>query len=205
MKRVIFPLLFVTVTQLFAHQANAAVTIRIFEDGSDVAVTWSGNFNTNSTTFFAAGSANFDGVRPNTGQIFMVQGNVDYYYVSSSALPTLGPGVDRTPWDTSNGDAIFLSFGPGDRPILGLPPGYSSGSSLSGSARVNNTTLSAMGLTPGTYTLSSTNGGVTDSVSIVIEGSAASATATPVPTLPVFGLALLAAAIAALGRRAIRR
>ena len=201
MKRTIFPLIFIALSQALALTANAAVTIRIFEDGQDVAVTWSGSFNTNAATFAGQLPLPVGGVGPSTGFISTTPGDGDVYRVSATEPPVLGPGADRTDWDTSSGDTVAISV----EANLLLPRGYISGAALSGSARANNTTLNAMGLTPGTYTLESTNGGVTDSVSIVIESPAAQATATPVPTLPVFGLALLAAAIAALGRRAIRR
>ena len=197
MKRVILPLLFVALSQLLALAANAAVTIRIFEDGSDVAVTWSGSFNTSAATGGPLSATNnFGGVRPGTGFFSTTPGDSDRYTISD-ALPSLGSGADRTDWDSSSGDIVGLFT----TPSLHLPRGYVSGSSLSGSARVNGTTLSAMGLTPGTYTISSTNAGNTDSVVIIVEAPSAQSAATPVPTLPFFAFALLAVAVAVLGRR----
>jgi PEP-CTERM motif len=59
-------------------------------------------------------------------------------------------------------EASLNGFGP---PTLGLPFGYT-GTELSGTATYDNTTIAALGLTPGTYTYTSTGVGNTFTVNI---------------------------------------
>ena len=74
-----------------------------------------------------------------------------------------------------------------------VPTGYTSGSALSGSATFDSTTLSAMGLTSGTYTASWGSGATADSVTLEV-GSA-------VPEPATFALLLLPLTALGLARR----
>jgi hypothetical protein len=53
-----------------------------------------------------------------------------------------------------------------------VPSGYTSGSSLSDSDTFDSTTISALGLTPGTYTYTWGSGGNADSLTVDIQGAA---------------------------------
>ena len=71
-----------------------------------------------------------------------------------------------------------------------VPAGYTSGSSLTSSATWDNTTISKLGLTPGTYTW--TWGSTTNGTADFIEVDIPSATGVPEPsTLTLLGLGSL--------------
>jgi hypothetical protein len=104
---------------------------------------------------------------------------------------TFGSGTLKLA-NSATGDS--LAFAPGaSLAQIYVPTGYLSGDFLSGTATWNNTTLSKLGLTPGTYTYSWGSGATADSFTLDIGAS-------PVPEPNLLGCLMLPAAWLAFSR-----
>jgi hypothetical protein len=164
-------------------QARAEFIITFAQDGPDVDVTGTGSLNLTALTFDIAGSGVLGIIPRNTTVQIGTAGPLDDYR-GISGPSSFGPG------------GIALT-GSGTGPIVGLfedllvtPDGYVSGSSFTSSATFDNTTISGLGLTPGTYTWTwgSTANGTADDLKIVIPA----ATAVPEPaSLTLLGIGAL--------------
>lgn len=154
--------------------------------GANVVVTGSGTINTTDLTLLGVGPYS-RGVFASSAELVIsssASGSGDIYS-SISGPSSFGPG-----------NVVFADSGTGDftglfDPLneIGVPTGYSSGSSLSGSLTFDNTTIAGLGLTPGTYTWTWGTGLNADSFEIIIPAAAPA----PIPepsTLMMAGLAL---------------
>jgi hypothetical protein len=134
-------------------------------------------------------------------QVELSNGEVTLYG-GTTGPSSIGPG-GLSPATVSSGDAVGVVGGTGDGfgfspDQIVVPFPYTSGSSLSGSATWDNTTISGLGLTPGTYTWTwgSAANGTADDLKVIIPG----AVAAPEPsTLTLLGLGSLG--LLAYGRR----
>ncbi len=133
-----------------APNANAAYIAYMYQDGANVVVTGSGSLNLSGIAYTTSGTAFFAQIGPTLGFLSVGSGNDDAYQnqsISSAiTFPSFGSGT-FTQSDSETGG--FVSIG---HSSLGVPAGYVSGQPLGTStATWNNTTLSALGVTPGTY------------------------------------------------------
>ena len=131
-----------------AGRAEAAVVIDITQVGSNVVITGSGTLDTTGLTYDYSTYAPTEVVPSyNTILIGTYAGPVDIYSGFTSPVGNLGPG-GTTAASSGSGD----TFGINDM-VLDLPGGYTSGP-ISGSSTFENTTIAALGFTPGTYVFS---------------------------------------------------
>ncbi len=158
---------------LCAGNALGAATINIAQSGADVVATFSGSINTDGAT---TGSTGFSsGVIPNWGFVSNGGAAIEFAFVSG---PTgFGPGSSQVFATSSTGD-VFGVFAFSGR--IAVPVGYTSGAPISGAATLANTTVTTLGLTPGTYTYTWGSGGNADSLSVVIAAPNAAPTASSV-------------------------
>jgi hypothetical protein len=112
--------------------------------------------------------------------------SADLFLSAISGPRSFGSG-GFTSSSSSSGNTLLFR---GDFGILALPDGYVSGTSISGLATFNSATFDSLGVTPGTYDYSLTNG--LDSIALDIG-------VTPVPFefYPALGLGVLGGLVAA--------
>jgi hypothetical protein len=159
--------------------ANASVVINVIESGGNVEASFSGSIDLSATQGFDVQSINttlyynaIDGV------MLLASENSDAYDVDVTWTPY---GTGEGNWDTSTGDAFNL-FGFSS---IGVPVGYLSGTSISGTATKFGSTLASTGFDPGSYVSTITNGASTDTITVNIG-------AVPIPAaIWLFGSGLL--------------
>jgi PEP-CTERM motif len=150
--------------------AEAAVTIDIRQSGANVVVAGSGAIELAGLTFFSSGT----GVGPGA-----VEGSSGVAWVGMA-----GASVDlyrgaTGPASFGTGGTISGSSGAGDAfgllgtaittfPLLLVPPGYVSGSALSGSSIFDSATIASLGLTVGTYVYTWGSGASADRLTVDI-------------------------------------
>jgi uncharacterized protein YaiE (UPF0345 family) len=157
-----------------AAPAHAEFIIDIAQDGANVVATGKGAIN---LTGLQASSPNTFGqsLYPNIPFIGLgdEQYITQYSGFSNDSSTNLGSGGGVADSVTS-GDPFFFN-GSKYVPIIGLAESYVSGANLSNSATFDNTTISALGLTPGTYIFNSAD----DDIKFVIAGATVSAVPEP--------------------------
>jgi hypothetical protein len=135
-------------------QAQALVIpgaiIDITQVGANVVMTGSGVIDLDGLTLLGSGPLGTNGIIwPDATEIITGgTGDVDLY-TGASGPTSMGPG-NETLGDSASGD----QFGVGDSTgtfIIFVPAGYDGSTSLSSTATFDNTTLAALGLSPGTY------------------------------------------------------
>jgi hypothetical protein len=179
---------------LLCSHASAAMILTLEQAGSDVVVTASGSIDLTGLTYIASLSGGQSLLVPNGGVIAIQGANDDQY----SGIT--GPG------SFGAGGTAFASSQSGDNFSLGsysdsieVPFGYVSDAPLSATATWDSTTLSAMGVTPGTYTWTWGTGADADSLTLY-------AGVNPPAAAPEPGsLLLLSAGFAAFGGFALRK
>jgi hypothetical protein len=132
--------------------AEAAYVVTITQDGSDVVATGSGSLDLATLTDSGV-SLQAAVLDPSFGSIFLgatTSALVDAYYVSFAGPGSLGSGGYASP-ESGSGPLVGRSNGGGG--LILVPDGYVSGTSLGTSTDTwDNTTIAALGVTPGTYT-----------------------------------------------------
>jgi len=174
--------------------ARADFTFNISQSGSNVVGSGSGSFNLSSLTLFSAGSGGNTGYIDPSG--FVASGGsadtTDWYqgYTVPGNPSNFGTGGGISADSNSTNGFFVLIPGliTGDTAILEVAGGYVSGASFDVSSVWSNTTISGLGLTPGSFTWqwsATSGGGATDSVTVNIAG-------VPEPsTYALFGLGSL--------------
>ncbi len=149
--------------------AKAELVIDITQQGSNVVASASGSLFTQD---LITGLSTFinPAVSGSDGAILMGSGSVTVFGAQLSGPLSFGSGV--AVGASSTNSAVPFGFvantgNPAAEAIL-LPTGYASGTSLSGTDTFDNTTISALGLTPGTYTYDFGSGPFADSVVVNI-------------------------------------
>ncbi|MHB1934930.1 MAG: PEP-CTERM sorting domain-containing protein [Leptospirillum sp.] len=162
--------------------AWAEYIVNLDQVGSNVVATGSGTLNLTALTFDVT-SLVADIMAPSTGDLSIgpsfVKSNV--YFGTFSGPRSFGSGGPSSP-NSGGGDYVSFAYNcncsDGE---LEVPLGYTSGSLLSSNSTWDNTTLTALGVTPGTYTWTWGTGANADS--LVLD---AGVSATPEP--PTFWL-----------------
>jgi hypothetical protein len=173
-----------------AGPADAGEVITVSQVGSDVVATGSGSLDLTGLSFLFSG-VDSPGVTPLLGVLALGPPitSVDAY--TGATGPLSFGGGSFTHASSGNGDLVAVEGALGD---IVVPEGYVSGTSLSGGATFDNTTIAGLGLTPGTYIYTWGNGGPGASFTINV---------VPEPsTLATAGMAVAAGLIAAWRRRA---
>jgi hypothetical protein len=175
---------------------HAAVTIYMYQSGPDVVASYSGTVNLTGLTTYGFANCSATGfLNPALAIICVGDGTSFDAYTGFTAIPgVLGSGGGTVDATSATGAGIALTSTLG---IIGVPPGYVSGSALSGTSTWNGRTLSNLGLTNGTYVWSWTS----DNVTVVI----GSAHPTSIPTLSEFAFMFMASLIAMIGLWSIRK
>jgi PEP-CTERM motif len=163
--------------------ADAGLVIDVVQSGGDVVATASGSLDLADLTDFGSGDV-IPSVNPRIADLIIGPpggGPVDTY-TGFSGPTNFGSHV-ITPTSSATGDIIGINGGLG---YIFVPAGYVSGSALSGSMTLDNTTIAGMGMTSGTYTWTWGTGADADSLTVNIAS-------VPEPsTLVLAGAALLA-------------
>lgn len=148
--------------------AQAAYVAAIDEIGPNVFATGSGSLNITGLVLISS-SATFAFVRGASGSLIFAGGAFDAYR-GISGPANFGSGLQFNA-SSATGNLAGVDGGAGD---IYVPAGYISGTSLGTSTNTwNNTTLSALGLTSGTYVWNWGSGGNADSFTLQIGQGAA--------------------------------
>ncbi len=192
---------------ILATEANAAYTVTVSQVGANVVASGSGSLNVTDLTISLSAIGIASGyVWPSyniPGSLLMTApvaaATLDLYSGGSGPV-TFGAGLQVFANDGS-GSAVGLVAGSGGGARFYLQQGYVSNSPLTSSSTWNNTTIAALGMTPGTYTWTWGLGPNADSFTLIIEG-----TQTPaVPTLTLGGLLAIASLLGGVGLLRLRR
>ena len=141
--------LVVLALSLSPAQARAGLVFSMQEVGSDVVLTATGTVNTAGLTSIGGWGAAAPAIIPDFGRIttsLAIPAGTLYTGLSGPTNFGNGSGTKATSF---SGDPLWLAA---DAGLLGFPSDYMSGDSLSASMTFANTTLSNLGVTPGTYT-----------------------------------------------------
>jgi hypothetical protein len=164
----------VTLMLLSTSSSRAGIIITILQSGPNVVATGSGSIDltgltlegpspvstgvSGSEAIAAVGPASpFSGITPNVT-----------FYLGATGPTSFGTGTYTTP--TS---ATGVAFGvDGGTTEIGVPVGYTSGTTISGTSTFSGETIGMLGLTPGTYTYTWDGGGTDHTLQVQI-GTAA--------------------------------
>jgi hypothetical protein len=170
-------------------QTRADLSITLNQMGSDVVATGSGSLDITDLTnagsdpqssfMFPAGDAIIEGPTATTAA-------TDHTGISGRPSAAFGTGASVNP-TSATGIQPFGIFGfEVPDPVLVLPSGYVTGTSLSSTVTYANQTFSSLGLTPGTYTWTWGTGAHADSLTVQI-GPASAVTEPSTALVAVFG------------------
>jgi hypothetical protein len=130
-------------------KAQSSFTIDLYQDGSNVVATGSGDIDLTGLSFITDLTAQADELVPDGATITLgVAPSAGTFYGGISGPGSFGSGGADPDGTNGSGDLVATSGGS----ILLLPQGYVSGTPLSDSATWDNATLASLGITPGTYT-----------------------------------------------------
>ena len=168
-------------------QARAEFIITFVQTGSDVVATGTGSLNITALTDILS-QINFGSVNGAIPRLLV--GPAYPNYSSDDLYRTIdGPAAFGQYPSHRATDGTGPLVGIYDQHTLVVPTGYQSGTQVTDSSTYANTTISGLGLTPGTYTWTwgSVSTGTADSLKVVIPG-----TAVPEPaSLTLLGIGAL--------------
>ena len=172
------------ITGVLVTDAEAAYTVSIRQHNANVVATGTGTLNLGALTYV--------GALPAGAGIMASPAAIVVGPASAPAIPTyaaeggitgplaIGPGHTAVMATSGTGDKV--GFSP-SAAYIGVPYGYQPGDTLTGTATWTNTTISDLGLAPGTYTWTWGSGSTADRFTILVGDSS-------VPTLSQWGLLL---------------
>jgi len=180
---------------------EGAVVVSLQEVGNDVVATVGGTANLGGASPDSSGVGLPLNLAPATPHISVGDSLADSYSLLLTGPTEFGSGIGPFQPTSSTGDFVLMDQLVG---LLMLPEGYVSGNPLSSTATWENTTLSALTVTPGTYVWSWQVGDGTDTFTLYA-GVTPPPTGT-VPTLSEWGMIALvlllgAAAVTAQSKR----
>jgi hypothetical protein len=161
--------------------ARASVVVSLSQLGPDVIANATGTLNLSDLTYFSSGGVD-PSIEPKNG-FFYIGETPEVFgdaYSGISGPSTFGPGplINAS---SGEGGMLGVTF-PG---LLWVPTGYVTGTPVIATSTFDDTTLAALGVTPGTYIWSWGSGADADSLTLVAE------IATPLPaTAPLLTSAL---------------
>ena len=167
---------------LLATRAHAVVNITFTENVGSVFATFEGSLNLNDLTSLSTNVAvsSLGGSQVYANPFFLGIGGSSHFdpYGTIIGPTSVGSGTTSIIASSSTGDFIGIGngIGPGSNPTdVGVPTGYVSGASISGSSTWVGHSFSSLGIDVGSYTWSWGSGLNADSVTIdvVPEPSAA--------------------------------
>lgn len=188
MKKTYTAALITLTTAASSLSVNAALVLNLHESGGNINLTYSGSIDLSATQgIFNSDSPN-NWIYPNSGSI-TVPGNTagvitNYSVDFANYVPFGTSGISAGVWTSSIGDPIAMFT----NPVIGLPQGYAGGP-LSGSAVIIGQTFASLGITPGTYVNTFTNG--LNSDSLTIAAGAPSPIPEPSTYIATSGISLL--------------
>lgn len=145
-----------------AAGANAAVTITISEDGSDVRVQATGTLNITGTSFLTnIGYSPNLAVNPSSGTLLFAGSHS--VYTNNNTTPSFGAGAGLNTLTVTGDRFGFEALSPTES-LLFVPSGFVSGSSISSEGVFAGSTLTSLGVLPGTYVYTLPN----DSINITV-------------------------------------
>ena len=166
--------------------AKGAVVLTLSEIGSDVVASGSGTLNLAALNFDHEGGA-FSLIGANAASIIVgpTFGESAAGYGGICGPNNFGPGFVSLKATSGFGD-LFGLLGQGGTPLLTVPEGYTSGSSLFGRATWTGKSFASLEVTPGKYVWTWGTGATADSFTLQI-----GVASTGVPEPGTFGLLAL--------------
>jgi len=144
-----------------APNADAAYTMYLYQDGSNVVATGSGSINVTDLTLNLSGYVG-GGLYPAAPQIIIFSSSTVNFWKGISGPASFGSG-NETDFTSYSGSSVGVF----DSDSLILPVGYVSGAQLGTStASWDGTTLAALGVTTGTYVWSWGSGANSDTFTL---------------------------------------
>ncbi len=154
-------------TLAWTAQANAAMSIYVYESGSNVIAVSSGSVNLTGLNFL--GSANDAGVSWGSfglgSKLVVGPAGVGSTYVYDGSTGPAFLGASSANWADSGSGKTFGFMGSG---YVVVDRSYVSGSPMSSTSTWNSKTIAGLGLTPGTYTWTWGSGANADSATLNI-------------------------------------
>jgi hypothetical protein len=148
-------------------------TITITQSGNNVVVSGSGTLNLSDLTFVGVSGPVGQGGLGASTSTFIISGNNNYftkYSGSTINVPAnFGSGGGGASSGTGGPVGIIVDGAPPY--LVVVPTGYTSGQPISGTLTFNNTTISALGLTEGTYNYTWGSGANASGISMAIGGT----------------------------------
>jgi hypothetical protein len=179
-----------------ARATHASTTMTLEQVGTNVVLTGSGRLNTNALTLvgYTGEDSSIQG-QISPASALLLTGNGSLFFYTSISGPT---SFGRGGVSVSSSSSGYIFGIEGDSAQLFVPGGYISSFPIQGTATWNNTTLPALGVTPGIYTWTWGSGADADSLTLYA-GVPALGSTTPEPA-PALLLTLGAAALALFAR-----
>jgi len=161
--------------------SSAPMTVTITEVGSNVVMSASGTVDLTGLTLVESNFGPIGGGGLGINTATFICGNNGSYastYSGFTSVPsTFGSGSGAPP-SSASGDYFGVIINNQPPYLLLVPTGYTSGTNITSTQTFNNTTLSTLGLTEGTYTYTWSGG----SIDVVIGTGLGGSTPTPTPT-----------------------
>jgi hypothetical protein len=163
-----------------ATSASAPMTVTIYESGSNVVMSASGTVDLSGLTLVSSSVGPFGGGGLGINNATFVcgaNGSSGTSYSGFTSVPSnfgSGSGLANS---SGTGQAFGIIYDMAPPHLLIVPTGYTSGGNISSTQTFNNTSLSTLGLTNGTYTYTWSGGSID-----VVVGGTPGPTGTPAPT-----------------------
>lgn len=152
--------------QAIDASAAAIMTIDVLQEGADVVASFDGQIDTTDLVYVTQISDPTSIAAANAQIIFDENDQLVDVYSKLSGPSSIGPLIRLYPPSYETPGTNFGIQGAGE--YVYLPTGYASLDILSGGATWSSITLSALGLTPGTYTYTYGSGADTGTITVQI-------------------------------------
>jgi len=163
-----------------ATSASAPMTVTISESGSNVVMSASGTVDLSGLTLVSSSVGPFGngglGIN-NATFVCGASGSSGSSYSGFTSVPSNFGSGSGLPHSSGSGQAFGVIMDMAPPYLLIVPTGYTSGANISSTQTFNNTSLSTLGLTNGTYTYTWLGGSID-----VVVGGTPGPTGTPAPT-----------------------
>lgn len=139
-------------------QVQAGLIFNLVETGGVVEITLTGSLDLDATQGFELlGTNTIRAVRPISGLLLVGDAVVsDAYNIDVLGFTPFGTSGNLEPLASSGARVAMFTGTTG--PLIGVPTGYVSGGLLSATATTGPATFASLGMTPGTYVTTLTNG-----------------------------------------------